>query len=194
MQKTNDSAGAGGSRVVKAWKGGNADGYEDIVFAATRNDARSKIASRFDLSYMEVCDLRRVPELDDFDGNLRRWQLDNGWFFDCSECGKRTYGRDESSSEDFEEPVLGDDEHVFCSMNCCRKHSAYWGAIRAKDDAVAGDFLRRYPGVPLLRVWHNEYGSYAQAGEPLSKVITMWEFHGCVRRFGATQRVLDVNT
>lgn len=125
----------------KAWIG-EKDGGDvcAIVWADTRNQARSRLAGELDLPYMEIQNLRRYPQLDGFSGDLLEWQLANGWHFECHQCYKFAYGREEGEEDAEGDFAVLDDGCVFCSEKCRDKHKAYWGAKKAVDAAVREDF------------------------------------------------------
>lgn len=160
------------------------------MWADTRSCARVLLAAELDLDYMEVCDVRRYPKLDGFTGSLRRWQLANGWHWECQQCSKICYGQEEGQPDD-EGPfaVLDDEDQVFCSPACRDKHRDYWAAHRAIDAAVREDFERMHPGVPVGDVWHNDHYAFVNAGAPLNRCVTVWEFVTVTQQFWPVARV-----
>lgn len=173
-------AGAGGS-PSKAWIGGDGDGHQHIVWCADRNDARARIAGELDLDYMEVRELRRYPQLDGFEGSLREWQLAHGWHFECQNCYRYAYGREEGDDSEGEFAILDKDDHVFCSRKCQIAYTAQWAMHHAIDDAATGDFLRRYGGMYCVRsAHHNEYRAWVIDSE--GKEHQVFEFFGPHRR------------
>jgi hypothetical protein len=106
---------------------------------------------------------RRYPQLDGFTGNLRRWQLANGWHWECQKCSKICYGQEEGQDLDPNiTTVIDDDDHVFCCLEHCREYEAYWGMHHAIDQAILEDFKKLRPGefreggyfVPGHNDWH----------------------------------------
>lgn len=186
------AVGAGGDPVSKAWIGTNDDGErQDIVWAATRNEARGSLSVKLDCPYFEVREVRRYRALDGFTGNLRRWQLANGWHWECQKCYRFAYGKEEGQSDD-EGPfaVIDDDDLVFCCQQCLDDYHAYWSAHRTVDAAVREDFKQLHPGVPIVRAWHNEYGGFVDAGAPLNKLVTVWEMVTVTQQFWPNSRII----
>lgn len=140
---------------------------------------------------MEVRDLRRYPQLDGFKGNLRRWQLANGWRWECQRCGKPCVGQEEGEPDsDGPFAVLDDEDHVFCSASCRDTYGAYWAHHHAVDTAVREDFERAHPGVQIVSVYHNDWGGYVNAGAPLNQTVTVWEMVTVIKQHWPASRVV----
>jgi hypothetical protein len=164
------------SLPVVAWIGEDLEGRGAIVWCRTRGQARQAAAAELDRDFREVESVRRYPALDGFTGNLRRWQLANGWRWECQQCSRPCYGQDEDQELDPSiTTVIDKDDQVFCSLDCCKKYEATWALHRATDEAAREEFHRQYPGVELVRVWHNDSAAYAEAGAPLHHHVILWE-------------------
>lgn len=188
-KRRRDGAGADGSpNKVRAWIGGDGEGHQHVVWCDERNKARQQLANELGLQYMEVQEFGRYPQLDGFKGNLREWQLANGWHFECQQCYRYAYGREEGDDSDGEFAILDKDDHVFCSKKCQDKHRAYWAMHHAIDDAVAGDFLRRFSWLCLRSVYHNEFGGFAIDSD--GKTHQVFEFFGPREDYYHRRRIL----
>lgn len=164
---------------VVAWCGHNYDGEGEIVWCKTRGQARSQVAAELGCEFQEVASLKRYPQLDGFKGNLRQWQLANGWHFECQygRCSRTCYGCEEGEADCT--TVMDDDDHVFCSPEHRELHAAYWGMHYAIDQAILEDFKKLHPEVevpfPKVSVGHNEWYGWVHAGPPLNQRVNVWE-------------------
>jgi hypothetical protein len=99
---------------IRAWVVDD-DEHSTLVFATSYPAARRLGAEDLEIDWDDVVDCRRCPEADDLPPgtNLREWQLDHGWRFECSgpACYAHVYG-------DSDGYVIQNGE-VFCSQKCC---------------------------------------------------------------------------
>jgi len=159
------------------------------VWAKTRGQAKRAAAAALECDFQEVVSLKRYPELDNFKGDLRRWLLDHGWWFECQKCGGHCYGAEEGETNG---TVLDDQDHVFCSAKHQQEYEAYWGQMRAIDHAILQDFKKLHPDVeipvPSVSVGHNEWYGWVDAGAPLHQRVIVWEMVSVHRGFASIGR------
>jgi len=172
------------ARPTLAFIGTNYDGMGEVVWCKTRGQAKSAAAAALGCDFQEVVSLKRYPELDNFKGDLRRWLLDHGWWFECQKCGRQCYGGED---DDTNTTVLDEHDHVFCSPEHQQEYEAYWGMHRAIDEAVLEDFRKLYPDVPVHAhgVGHNEWYGWVDCA--LGRV-TVWEMVSVHRGFASIGR------
>ncbi len=163
---------------VVAWMGEDYEGRGAIVWCKTRGPARKAAAAELDCDFREVVSLRRYPQLDGFTGNLRRYQLANGWRWECQKCGLPCYGQEEGQELDPTiTTVIDEDDHVFCCIEHCREYEAYWGMHRSIDKAILEDFKRLRPGEyregGYFSAGHNEWHGWVSTN---TERVIVWEF------------------
>jgi len=169
---------------MKAWSGRNFEGNQAVVWAETRGLARQAVANELEISFMEVEDFGRMPELDDFTGDLLKWQLEAGWTWECI-CGKRA-GEDYGYAIYEPNPptevhlrsglTITRDRHVMCSEACVAKHRD-WQAERDRvERECLVEFEKMHPGVKARDTICNEYNWLVDAGEPLNRYVTVRDF------------------
>lgn len=95
----------------KAWVVSyDVDAYSVVVYAATRNQARSAGASELEREYLDVT-VRRAKEWDDRPPTILNL-LAAGWSWECAGCYKRLCEEDVPIVEPFE---------IYCSYACREK-------------------------------------------------------------------------
>lgn len=171
-----------GALPVVAWMGENYEGRGSIVWSKTRGQARKAAAAELDCEFQEVVSCRRYPQLDGFTGNLRRWQMANGWRWECQKCSRSCYGQEIDQDLDTNiTTVIDDDDHVFCCIEHCREYEAYWGMHRAIDRAILEDFKRLRPGEfcedDYFSAGHNEWHGWVDTSTEHVIVWTMVSAH-----------------
>lgn len=116
--------------ATKAWKISDYDGHCHIVWCDHGLQARRLGAQGLERDFDEV-ECERYPELDGFHGDLLTWTLENGWYFECQQCYKRT-------GLEYPGFLRTADDRLFCSEACFTKHEAEWISKRK----LAEDFQR----------------------------------------------------
>ena len=169
---------------MKAWTGRNYEGNQAIVWADARGQGKQAVANELEISFTEVEDFRRISELDDFEGDLLQWQIDNEWSWECI-CGKRA-GKDYGYVIYEPDPptevhlrsglTITRDRHVMCSEACAAKHRA-WQAERDRvERECLAEFERMHPGVKANDTICNEHNWLVDAGPPLNRYVTVRDF------------------
>jgi len=135
--------------ATKAWKITD-DERCHIVWSDHGLQARRLGAEALDLQFDEV-ECERYPQLDGFTGNLLDWMLEDGWYFECSECYKHT-------GLGYEGFVRDEHDNLFCSATCSVKYRAR----HAEKKRLMGEFQRfaevKYFGLDPLVSYLNTGG------------------------------------
>lgn len=137
-----------------AWIGRSCDHERSaITWAKSYPSARRAIADELELSWEEVIEVSRYPQLDGFTGDLLAWQFDNGWHWECSQCFR--YATKDAGG-------VRRDERVFCCEACADKFSVEDAERRAKEAAAHERIQKRvaemYPTATLRKAWVNGLG------------------------------------
>lgn len=157
--------------------------YAVIVFAPNEAIARSKGAWSL-TSELEDLEVKPSPEYEEF-AAIGYVPVDvlinNGWWHECNQCGRRVEQDWEEQNEDMdedEEPIapIFERDIVFCCPSCktTAKHEADIRRIR-KSQARA--VLRsRYPGIHSLSVYSggSQYSTSASFKFPSGKHTVKW--------------------
>ena len=150
------------------------NGHGVIVFATNGATARRKGSAELDTAFEEVKSCRRAPQFDQYaPGPVPALVLiDNGWWFECQECGRRVTSE---LSEEVEDQGLNPadfqpidhDGYVFCSSACQDKHKTdklKKAQARAELERI---FLDKFPGATVASV--HVPGTELELSEPSSR-------------------------
>ncbi len=158
--------------ATKAWKVSD-DEHSHIVWADHGMQARRLGAQGLERDFEEV-ECERYPQLDGFTGDLLGWMLEEGWWFECGECYKRT-------GESYPGFVRATDDGIFCSEACRVKSETEW----AEKERLKREF-QRFAEVKFFglnpRVQYVNVGSDAivyiepPAGRPLLQELFRVQF------------------
>lgn len=151
-------AGAAGARPTKPPKKRLAyqvsedfEGHSEIVWATSTAAARRMAMGELNAEFNQLS-TKRIPELDDFNGDLDQYKFDNGWW---SACHYRGCSKDR---------CFKDDGAVYHKgfWACSAEHLALEQDARSEDkarqDEVAEKALRLKPGSTVHRVSFNAGG------------------------------------
>jgi hypothetical protein len=115
------------------------EGHMVLVWARFHAEARRYGANALDLEWDSV-ECERFPKLDAFDGDLLTWCLNDGWYFECTECEKRCglpeHGYDGCVIE------RGD---IFCSKEHAEKFHVRWDERKALERRFLEHAREKYP-------------------------------------------------
>jgi hypothetical protein len=141
-----------------------------IVWAETPGKARMLAASELDVQFTEIDELKRVPELDNFTGDLMAWQIAHGWSWPCGLCERSVYGESEG--------VVRVDDELFCNQEHANKAAVRHEERRNRNaelDAQAEELKRRAlelrPGSTIDGAYMNEHGGVVSLTLPSGRHV-----------------------
>ena len=131
--------------ATKAWKIDD-DEHSHIVFCDHGMQARRLGAQGLGRDFEEVL-CERYPKLDGFHGDLLGWMIEDGWWFECGECYKRT-------ALSYPGFVRTGDDGIFCSEACRVKSETEWAEKERLKAAFQNfaevKFFGHFPLVPYV--------------------------------------------
>lgn len=128
------------------------DGHADIFWATCSAAARRAGMGELNREFSELS-TRRIPELDDFDGDIDQWKFDHDWWSDCHyrDCRKERCTKD--SGAVYRDGIWA----------CCDEHVTLEQERRAKEkarkDEITAEALRIKPGSTVHDVHINPDGA-----------------------------------
>lgn len=165
------------SSAHKAWSVSEYDSRcsTEIVWARNYGEARRLGAQALEIDVSEIDECKRIPELDDFEGDLLQWQIEHGWQFDCAGCMRRVcdeengYIRVEHRGELWrgnEAIEVRHTDFLFCSERCRNDRLDRDRKRRDGIRAVRRRVLKLLPGSVIEHAWQNEYGDFVYVVKP----------------------------
>lgn len=139
-----------GDKCYKVWE--DHEGHSVFVWARFHAEARRYGANALDLDWDSV-ECERYSRLDSFEGDLLTWCLEDGWYFECTECMKRC-----GSAEHGYEGYHLERGDIFCSKEHAEKHFVYWDERKALEERFFWAAVEKFPGHKVSRASVNVEG------------------------------------
>lgn len=146
----------------KAFKVHDSDGDAGSVIVWARNypEARRNGAQALGLEYDDV-ECERFKQLDDFEGDLLSWMIEDGWYFFCDQCGNACYGGTNL--------VRRPGDGIFCSVAHAEEHEAYLEKKRSLEAEFLAFAQVKYFGYSVRLAFINVYGDAYLNVQPLNR-------------------------
>jgi hypothetical protein len=167
------------------------EGHSSIEFALHNVVARRTGAAALDTEF-DAVSCKRAPQFDQYaPGPVPRTALlDDGWWFECSNCYRRAEQRDWDDEDDYRPmvPCVDAADRVYCCPACRAEHAA---RQRAREAATAALCELVYTRFPAARIAHaHVFGDRLEKAAKGEGVMASATFdlpglkHGVEYRFG----------
>lgn len=167
------------------------EGHASVEFAHHAVVARREGANELNTEFDAVT-CRRAPQFDHFaPGPVPRMALiEDGWWFECSNCYRRAEERDWDDVDDPRpmEPCVNGQDLVFCCKACRAEHGAKRRAREDATDALCELIYTRFPAAHIRST--HVYGERLEKAEKGGGILSSASFdlpglqHGVEFRFG----------